>query len=65
MPSTTPEVNLERDDLEDLIYTPRSGAVSPILSPSVSDRHSSIIPPTNENFNYEQQSTIPTTTENS
>ena len=33
MPSTTPEVNQERDELDDLIYTPKSGAVSPILSP--------------------------------
>jgi hypothetical protein len=59
MPSTTPEVSQDRDDLDDSVYTPRSGAASPIVSPTMADRHLSIIPSTNENFNFEQSSTMP------
>lgn len=58
MPSTTPEMNQNNDEMDDLIYSPKSGAASPILSPSGMDRHLSIAPPTEENFSFDQHSTV-------
>jgi hypothetical protein len=58
MPSSSPEINQDNDELDDFIYTPKSGATSPILSPPATERHSIMTPPTEENFHFDQQSTI-------
>jgi len=35
MPSTTTDINQDNDDMDDFLYTPKSGAVSPVSSPSM------------------------------
>lgn len=56
MPSTTPDMNQDNDDLDDMIFTPKSGAMSPIASPTLHDRASMS---TNEAFHHSEH---PTTT---
>jgi len=58
MPSSSPEINQDNDELDDFIYTPKSGATSPISSPPGTERHSIITASTEENFHFDQQSTI-------
>lgn len=41
MPSSSSEVNEHNDDLDDLIFTPKSGIASPLLSPMQPDRRPS------------------------
>ncbi|CAF0857142.1 unnamed protein product [Adineta ricciae] len=55
MPSTTPELSQNADDLEETIYSPKSGAMSPVLSPTLAERQPSLIPMPDESFNFEQQ----------
>ncbi|UJR25841.1 hypothetical protein I4U23_007191 [Adineta vaga] len=55
MPSTTSEMNQNNDDFEETIYSPKSGAMSPILSPTLNERQPSLVPMTDESFNFEQQ----------
>jgi hypothetical protein len=57
MPST-PDINPNDDDLDDVIYSSKPGTVSPVSSPSITDRHSSMVPTMDENFNFDQQSTV-------
>ncbi|CAF4770769.1 unnamed protein product, partial [Rotaria sp. Silwood2] len=73
MPSTTPDLEQRNDEFDDVVFTPRSGLISPIFSPSVIDRQtsvvvdqqSSMIPITDNDFNFDQQSTIISTVNSS
>jgi hypothetical protein len=59
MPSTSSDINQDNDDLDESIYTPRSGAVSPISSPTVAERQSITIPSTDDDaFHFDQQSSM-------
>jgi len=58
MPSTISEINQDNDELDDFIYTPKSGATSPVSSPTITERQSLIPSSTDENFRFDQQSTI-------
>jgi glucose dehydrogenase len=57
MPST-PDINPNDDDLDETIYSTKPGTLSPISSPTIADRHSSIVQTMDENFNFDQQSTV-------
>lgn len=46
----TNDIIEENDDLDDLIFTPKSARISTILCRSISDRQPSLVPPTDENF---------------
>jgi hypothetical protein len=58
MPSTTHETSQESDDLDDFAFTPKSGPISPISTPTYTDRPPSLISSTDESFTFEQQSQI-------
>ncbi|CAF3819449.1 unnamed protein product, partial [Rotaria magnacalcarata] len=42
MPSTSSDTNEFNDDFDDLIFTPKSGAISPLISPTAVDRRMSL-----------------------
>ncbi len=58
MSSMTNEINEENEDLNELIFTPKSGLVSPILNRSMSARQPSLSPPTDESFTIDPLSEI-------
>jgi len=58
MPSTTPDMNQDNDELDDSNYTPKSGATSPRLSPSITGRQSLNVSSRDENYHFDQQTTI-------
>ncbi|CAF1295313.1 unnamed protein product [Adineta steineri] len=61
MPSTSLDNNQNNDDLDEIIYSPKSGAQSPVLSPLHIERQPSNVPSTDESFNFDQQLTTPMT----
>lgn len=38
MPSTSMDINQDNEDLDDVIYTPKSGPASPVPTPIIHDR---------------------------
>lgn len=38
MPSTSMDINQDNDDLDDVIFTPKSGPTSPVPTPLIHDR---------------------------
>lgn len=53
MPSTTPDMNQDNDDLDDLSFTPKSGAISPASSPSMHDRPTLNSATTDETYHFD------------
>ena len=58
MASITNEIHEENNELDDLIFTPKSGNISQILSPPISARQPSLTPPTDDNFTIDSPSEI-------
>jgi hypothetical protein len=58
MSSINNDLNEENDDVDDLIFTPKSARTSSILSPVMSDRQPSLIPPIDDNFSIDPPSEI-------
>jgi hypothetical protein len=58
MSSINNDLNEENDDADDLTFTPKSGRTSSILSPVMSDRQPSLIPPIDDNFSIDPPSEI-------
>jgi hypothetical protein len=58
MPSTTPDMNQDNDDIDDFTFSSKSGAISPASSPSISDRQSSMIPSTDDSYHFDQPTTM-------
>jgi hypothetical protein len=56
MSSITNDLNEENDDLDELIYTPNSGAVTPDFNLLMSGRQPSLIPPADENYTIDAPS---------
>jgi hypothetical protein len=50
MSSITIDNHEENADLDDFIFTPKSGNISTVLSPTMSGRQPSLVPPADENF---------------
>ncbi len=50
MSTITNDITEDNDDFDDIIFTPKPSRMSSILSPTISDRQPSLIPPTDENF---------------
>ena len=50
MPSTSIDMNQENEDLDDIIFTPKSGPASPIPTPMIHDRPVLITASSEDNF---------------
>jgi hypothetical protein len=56
MSSITIDNHEENYDLDDFIFTPKSGNISTVLSPTMSGRQPSLVPPADENFTIDPPS---------
>ena len=63
MSSITNDNNEQNDDLDELIFTPKSGAASPNFSLLMSGRQPSLTPPVDGNFTIDPSSEFPSETQ--
>lgn len=61
MPSTSIDMNQDNEDLDDIIYTPKSGPASPIPTPLIHDRPVLITASSEENHHPPPDSPTSTT----
>ena len=58
MSSVTNEINEDTEDVDDLGFTPTPENVLSVLSPSMSGRQPSLVPPADENFTIDPPSEV-------